>query len=112
MKYPVEAFEPEDILSLEKRLRGRVRRDTSFVYLTNAEDKVLEKMISEQEVDAADRASLLRAIAIWLSLNNQSRTVADRASLLAAAVSIGARDPGLGRRLVNMMRSGPLKLER
>lgn len=112
MKLPDNLFEEEDIKALEARTKSKIRRDAGWVYLTNQEWACLEKMMEDQVLvgkPSQDKSALLRATATILALERAAKTVADRAALLAAALAVYSIDPGLGRRLINSIRVGPVR---
>lgn len=115
MKIPIVCFEEEDLEALENEI-GELRRDKNWIFLTLEEwrkvNRFFEKNAEDMELyeSQMDRMVVIRASAMVLRWFQQlkakpkdEQTIADKASLMNAVLSLHQIDPLTARRLISLL---------
>ena len=116
MKIPITCMELEDIEHLEQTFRSPIKRDENWIFLTAEDERNLIKLLNMQAEDLSlleatvDKMAVIRGAGLltrWIqqykNKSDEERTIADKAALLSAVLSLYPLDPPTGRRLLAIL---------
>jgi hypothetical protein len=108
MKIPVDLLEKEDLDSLSQILGRSLKIRNGLLFLPKSGERILLEAITANErmnlYEGVSRSLLVKAASALLSLDKQAKTVADRASIIGAVLSLASLEPTMGARLIGLVK--------